>query len=217
MEPTTQAPNTEVKADNTPSVSEGVQKRIDELVAKNGELERQYNEVKLKYENTASAVAASLGVQTQPVKPNVDPSLQEAINAALAPVIAEMRQTVGGLRMSESQRALQEAYQRNAVPDTVKKKAQEIYDEYAKKGVILKEDVVVNQAWGIVAREEHLKSVAANTSRQGFNQPYANYGGGGNGLPMASVNTVEKPANFDSLPIGEQVAWYQKNVGDKPL
>lgn len=216
-EPITQAPTTEVEKPNA------VESRIAELTAKAGESERQrlateqqLNELKLKYENMANGVAASLGVAPTNQQPNVDPNLKAAIEAALAPVMNEFRQTVGNLRMSESQRALQEAYQKNAVPDAVKKKAQEIYDTYAKQGVILKDDVVVNQAWGIVAREEHLKSIQANTNRQSFNMPYANMGNGYS-TSLNTTATIEKPANFDSLSAREQVQWYEKNVGDKPL
>lgn len=220
MEPITQAQNAEAKTDNS---APGAEARIAELTKAHGEAERQrqateqqLNELKLKYENMANGVAASLGVKTEPPAPTIDSNLQAAINAAMGPHLQRLEQLYGSLKHSDAQRTLEETYQRNAVPDPVRKKAQEIYNEYAKKGVILREDVVVNQAWGIVARDEHLKTVQANAQRGNFNMPYQNFGNGA-GLPLASHTNIEKPANFDSLSPREQVQWYEKHVGDKPL
>lgn len=218
-EPITQAPNTEANTTGAP----GAEARIAELTAARGDAERKYNELmqqhealKLKYENTASAVAASLGVQTQPNQPAIDPNVASMVQAIVTPILQEVRQVVGGLRMNDAQRALQETIQQNRVPEPVAKRAQEIYQEYAKKGIILKEDVVRRQAWGEVAEQEHLKSIAATATRQSFNTPYQNMGNGAE-LPLRSQVQAEKPANFDSLSAREQVQWYEKNVGNQPL
>lgn len=213
MGASTQPPNAvATEANNTPAVPEGVQKRIDELTAKNGEFERKYSELQLKYENMANGVAASLGVNPQPNQPQIDPGLQAAINAALGPVVNELR----NLRQGAQSRALQETFQQTRAPDAVTKRAQELYDEYARKGVILQPDIVRRQAWGEIAEQEHLKSVAANQQRGNFNMPYANMGNGASTSLSAPV-TAERPQNFDSLNAREQVAWYEKNVGNKPL
>lgn len=219
MEPSAQVPNV---ANTEGGTAPGAEARIAELTAareeanrKLQEREAQFAELQLRYEKTANVVAATLGVGGQNQAPTIDAARKAELDGYLGPIMQRFERMLGGMQFNNAQRELQESFEKNYVPESARKRALEIQNQFAQKGTLLNPEVALTQALGMEYREKLAAEAKANAGRQNFNGGYSNLGNGAHmnlGGPLPT--SPEKPANFNDWTAGQQAAWYQKNLGD---
>lgn len=200
---------------------EGIQKRIDELVAQG----KQYQEMLQKERENSQLLMASLTelssrqiTATQPnaeLQVQVEPDEAAKIRAVMNPYLEEIRtmarsvaQQVG--RQQFDQTAANPVYQDNRV----RQRAQELMGAWQSRKLSgwTPEDAF-KYAFGEVAAQDAMKAAASRGAANGYNSQ-SQVIPGGNGAPQLEVNSAI-PSDINAWPLEKQLDFWEKRSGDK--
>lgn len=190
--------------------NEGFQKRIDELTAARHDAERRAQQMQAQYE----ALAAQQPQPTPQPPVQIDPNIAAQMQALMGPMLQQLQQGYQQLQQTMGHQQLQQSVQQLQVPEQVAKRAADIMREYGLRNQYVAPETARRYALGELWEQEQLAKLK-DTTRQNFNGHGAPLTS--SGVPAALSAGPARPANFDSLPLNEQLRWYESNVGDKPL
>ena len=204
-----------------PAVNEGIQKRIDQLVAERAESERQKNELLARVLELSAKQSAPTPVAPVPeVDPlaqygdRLDPSVQEAIRAQAAAIkrqydgIIAAQQAQFSAQLSEMQVYTQAAQSGVQIPDEVKAKAAGIARQHGTSP-----DIALKLAYGEFALEAPRKTAGV----RGYVPPTTPVMTSAAPAPQQSRGPA-RPAGFDDLDFRDQAKWLETNgFDDSPL
>ena len=205
-----------------PAVNEGIQKRIDQLVAERAESERQKNELlarvlELSAKQSAPAPAPAPVPEVDPLAQygdRLDPSVQEAIRAQAAAIkrqydaILTQQQAQFRAEMSEMQVYTQAAQSGVQIPDEVKAKAAGIARQHGTSP-----DIALKLAYGEFALEAQRKTAGV----RGYVPPATPVMTSAAPAPQQRHGPA-RPAGFDDLDFRDQAKWLETNgFDDSPL
>lgn len=205
-----------------PAVNEGIQKRIDQLVAERAESERQKNELlarvlELSAKQSAPAPAPAPVPEVDPLaqySERLDPSVQEAIRAQAAAIkrqydaILTQQQAQFRAEMSEMQVYTQAAQSGVQIPDEVKAKAAGIARQHGTSP-----DIALKLAYGEFALEAQRKTAGV----RGYVPPATPVMTSAAPAPQQRQGPA-RPAGFDDLDFRDQAKWLETNgFDDSPL
>ena len=193
-------------------VPEGVQKRIDELTAKNGELARQFAEQSARWEAEKADYDARLqGVQ--PLGP--PPTMEQQIFQRLDQMEQMVHRMGQGFSYQQERQGLDFYSQQEKVPPEVLKKAQQLIDDEWRQGRQLNRKLAVTHAFGLVAEDDYRKRLAAQPQPQATGPLLFNTG---DQAPVLNhAQTFQYPPDFKKWPLNKQSAWLKANYPDEPL
>lgn len=205
-----------------PAANEGVQKRIDQLVAERAESERQKNELlakvlELSARQSAPAPAPAPVPQVDPLAQfgdRLDPSVQEAIRAATG---ALKQQYDGILAQQAAQFSAQmngmQVFQHAAqvgidIPNDVKAKAAEIARQHGTSP-----EIALKLAYGEFAMDAQKKTASV----RGYTPPATPVMTNAAPAPT-QYRGPARPAGFDTLDPRDQAKWLETNgFEDDPI
>lgn len=205
-----------------PAVNEGIQKRIDQLVAERAESERQKNELlarvlELSAKQSAPAPAPAPVPEVDPLaqySERLDPSVQEAIRAQAAAIkrqydgIIAAQQAQFSAQLSEMQVYTQAAQSGVQIPDEVKAKAAGIARQHGTSP-----DIALKLAYGEFALEAQRKTAGV----RGYVPPATPVMTSAAPAPQQRQGPA-RPAGFDDLDFRDQAKWLETNgFDDSPL
>lgn len=220
-QPSAQAEQTQAPVEPAPAINEGIQKRIDELTARNAESERQKNDLLARVLELSAKQSAPTPVAPVPeVDPlaqygdRLDPSVQEAIRAQAAAIkrqydaiIAQQQQQFSA-QLSEMQVYTQAAQSGVTIPEDVKAKAASIARQHGTSP-----DIALKLAYGEFAMEAQRKTAGV----RGYVPPATPVMTGNAPAPQQRQGPA-RPVGFDDLDHRDQAKWLETNgFEDSPL
>lgn len=221
-QPSAQAEQTQAPVESAPAINEGIQKRIDELTARNAESERQKNDLlarvlELSARQSAPAPVPAPVPEVDPLAQygdRLDPSVQEAIRAQAAAIkrqydtiIAQQQQQFSA-QLSEMQVYTQAAQSGVTIPEDVKAKAASIARQHGTSP-----DIALKLAYGEFAMEAQRKTAGV----RGYVPPATPVMTGNAPAPQQRQGPA-RPAGFDDLDHRDQAKWLETNgFEDSPL
>lgn len=221
-QPSAQAEQTQAPVEQAPAINEGIQKRIDELTARNAESERQKNDLlarvlELSAKQSAPAPVPAPVPEVDPLAQygdRLDPSVQEAIRAQAAAIkrqydaiIAQQQQQFSA-QLSEMQVYTQAAQSGVTIPEDVKAKAASIARQHGTSP-----DIALKLAYGEFAMEAQRKTAGV----RGYVPPATPVMTGNAPAPQQRQGPA-RPVGFDDLDHREQAKWLETNgFEDSPL
>lgn len=208
---TAQPSNPEPAKKADPPVPEGVQKRIDELVAKNGELARQFQEQSARWE----AEKAEYEARLPPVPTSPPPTAEQQLFQRLDQMEQMMQRMATGLSYQQERQGLDFYSQQERVPPEVLKKAQQLIDEEWRQGRRLNRQTAVTHAFGLVAEDDYKKRMAAQQPTQPTGPLLFNTGD--QAPQLNRTQTFQYPPDFKKWPLNKQAAWLKANYPDEAL
>lgn len=221
-QPSAQAEQTQAPVEPAPAINEGIQKRIDELTARNAESERQKNDLLARVLELSARQSAPAPVPTPvpEVDPlaqygdRLDPSVQEAIRAQAAAIkrqydgIIAAQQQQFSAQLSEMQVYTQAAQSGVTIPEDVKAKAASIARQHGTSP-----DIALKLAYGEFAMEAQRKTAGV----RGYVPPATPVMTGNAPAPQQRQGPA-RPAGFDDLDHRDQAKWLETNgFEDSPL
>lgn len=221
-QPSAQAEQTQAPAEPAPAINEGIQKRIDQLVAEKAEEQRQKNELlakvlELSARPAAPAPAPAPVPEVDPLAQfgeRLDPSVQEAIRAQAAALkkqydaILAQQQAQFTAQLSEMQVYQQAASSGVQIPDEVKSKAAAIARQHGTSP-----DIALKLAYGEFAMEAQKKTAGV----RGYVPPATPVMTSAAPAPQQNRGPA-RPAGFDDLDYRDQAKWLEANgFEDSPL
>ena len=204
-----QAPGNEKKPEE--KVPEGVQKRIDELVAKNGELARQFQEQSARWE----AEKAEYESRLPPPVAAPPPTAEQQLFQRLDQMEQMMQRMATGLSYQQERQGLDFYSQQERVPPEVLKKAQQLIDEEWRQGRRLNRQTAVTHAFGLVAEDDYRKRMAAQAPTQPTGPLLFNTGD--QAPQLNRTQTFQYPPDFKKWSLNKQAAWLRQNYPDEAL
>lgn len=221
-QPSAQAEQTQAPVEPAPAINEGIQKRIDELTARNAESERQKNDLlarvlELSARQSAPAAVPAPVPEVDPLAQygdRLDPSVQEAIRAQAAAIkrqydgIIAAQQQQFSAQLSEMQVYTQAAQSGVTIPEDVKAKAASIARQHGTSP-----DIALKLAYGEFAMEAQRKTAGV----RGYVPPATPVMTGNAPAPQQRQGPA-RPAGFDDLDHRDQAKWLETNgFEDSPL
>ena len=221
-QPSAQAEQTQAPVESAPAINEGIQKRIDELTARNAESERQKNDLlarvlELSARQSAPAPVPAPVPEVDPLAQygdRLDPSVQEAIRAQAAAIkrqydgIIAAQQQQFSAQLSEMQVYTQAAQSGVTIPEDVKAKAASIARQHGTSP-----DIALKLAYGEFAMEAQRKTAGV----RGYVPPATPVMTGNAPAPQQRQGPA-RPAGFDDLDHRDQAKWLETNgFEDSPL
>ena len=221
-QPSAQAEQTQAPVEPAPAINEGIQKRIDELTARNAESERQKNDLlarvlELSARQSAPAPVPAPAPEVDPLAQygdRLDPSVQEAIRAQAAAIkrqydgIIAAQQQQFSAQLSEMQVYTQAAQSGVTIPEDVKAKAASIARQHGTSP-----DIALKLAYGEFAMEAQRKTAGV----RGYVPPATPVMTGNAPAPQQRQGPAH-PVGFDDLDHRDQAKWLETNgFEDSPL
>jgi hypothetical protein len=229
MEPTTAQveaqPNTNPTETPAPNPSEGIQKRFDEMTAKQYELSKQNQELMERL----TQATVQLAQNTQPARPaevspvekysaDLDPRLIETMKAMESKYTGQLRQMQMQLEAKTGAMQIQQqAAAMRGLPPEVAQRAAQLYEQSKLNGSAATPEEALRYAMGDFALAQMAKgqavlgvpTTAFSPPSPGFNAPNPQ---------VTSPVSKAVPAGYDTWTLDQQINYMEKNgLGDQPL
>ena len=213
-QPSAQAEQPQAPAEQAPAVNEGIQKRFDEMTARQRDLERQNQELVASILAQAAKQQQVPAVQAPPEADplaqygdRLDPTVQEAIRAQANAIkkqyegIISQQQAAFSAQLSEMQVYTQAAQSGVQIPDEVKAKAAQIARQHNTSP-----DIALKLAYGEFALDQQKKVSGV----RGYVPPNTPVITSAAPAPTQSRGPA-RPADFDDLDPRTQLQWLEKH------
>ncbi len=201
----------------TAQVPPGVQRRFDEMTAKNHTLERQVAEMTRQQNEFLLSMQRQQQEQAPP-PPDIDPELRRQTEYLMSPAMKQMEEMNRRLMMQNA--SLELRFTGQGEDPRVLQRAQELLPIVLSKG-LPSADALTFARGEIVYQDMRNQQVAQN-SRQGFNQAGLGMQFQGQAMPPPSHTSGRSalppvPADIERRSPAEQAAYWEARVGDEPF